>query len=100
MFDTVTTSRKYRNLLADPRIALTIGWDDEKTARIEGTADFPVGPELDRLRECYFAAYPDGRERLSFRGITHLRVRPTWVRYSDFTSAPPRIYEFTREELS
>lgn len=99
VFDTLETTRKYRNLRADPRIALVIGWD-EITAQIEGFADFPTGRELDRIRECYFVAYPDGRQRLAWPGITHVRVRPTWVRYSDFAQDPPRIVELDAEELS
>lgn len=93
IFDTVATSRKYRNLRADPRVALVIGWEHEITVQIEGVADVPVGDELERVRACYFAAHPDGRERLAWPGITHFRVRPTWVRYSDFTQNPPRIVE-------
>jgi hypothetical protein len=93
IFDTVETTRKYRSLRADPRIALVIGWDDERTAQIEGVADFPSGAELTRVRDCYFVAHPTGRDRLSWPGITHVRVRPKWVRYSDFTQDPPRIEE-------
>ncbi|MEV6398017.1 pyridoxamine 5'-phosphate oxidase family protein [Streptomyces sp. NPDC051907] len=93
VFDTVETTRKYENLRADPRIALVVGWDDAITAQIEGVADFPAGSELERLQACYFLAYPDGRDRLSWPGITHVRVRPGWVRYSDFTQDPPRIEE-------
>jgi Pyridoxamine 5'-phosphate oxidase len=100
VFDTVTDSRKYRNLCADPRIALVIGWDHEITAQIEGVADFPTGDELERVRECYFVAYPDGRERLAWPGITHVRVRPSWVRYSDFTQDPPRIFELSGGQLT
>jgi hypothetical protein len=100
VFDTMTTTRKYNNLVADPRVALVIGWDHEATAQIEGVVDFPEGAELARVREIYLAAYPDGRERLAWPGITHARVRPTWVRYSDFTKAPPLIVELTREELA
>lgn len=92
VFDTVTSTRKYQNLIKDPRIALVIGWD-EVTAQIEGIADFPTGAELERIRECYFVAYPDGRDRLSWSGITHVRVRPHWVRYSDYTRTPPQITE-------
>ncbi|MFD9031867.1 pyridoxamine 5'-phosphate oxidase family protein [Streptomyces sp. NPDC059567] len=92
VFDTVETTRKYENLVADPRIALVIGWG-EITAQIEGVADIPHGPERERLRECYFTAYPDGRDRLAWPGITHVRVRPRWARYSDFTSEPPRVEE-------
>ncbi|MFD9218530.1 pyridoxamine 5'-phosphate oxidase family protein [Streptomyces sp. NPDC060064] len=93
VFDTVETTRKCFNLRTDPRIALVIGWDDAVTAQIEGVADFPTGSELERLQQCYFAAYPDGRDRLAWPGITHVRVRPTWVRYSDFTQDPPHIVE-------
>jgi pyridoxine/pyridoxamine 5'-phosphate oxidase len=100
VFDTLATSRKYKNLVADPRIALVIGWDDEITAQIEGVVDFPSGPERERIRECYFVAYPDGRERLSWPGIMHGRVRPTWVRYSDFTESPPRIVELAGAQLA
>src|SRR6266508_2935395 len=100
VFDTLDTARKYRNLRADPRVALVIGWDDEITVQIEGAADFPTGQELARIRECYFLAYPDGRERLTWPGITHVRVRPTWMRYSDFTQDPPRIVELTAEQLA
>jgi hypothetical protein len=99
VFDTVTTTRKYRNLAADPRIALVIGWDHEITAQIEGVVDFPTGDELTRIRECYFVAYPDGRDRLAWPGITHVRVRPTWVRHTDYTSDPPTIIELTGEAL-
>ncbi len=100
VFDTVTTSRKYANLRADPRIALVIGWEHEITAQIEGVADFPTGDELERVRACYFAAYPDGRDRLAWPDITHVRVRPNWVRYSDFAQDPPHIVEIATEHLA
>ncbi|MER7664683.1 MULTISPECIES: pyridoxamine 5'-phosphate oxidase family protein [unclassified Streptomyces] len=95
VFDTVNTTRKYRNLLADPRIALVIGWDEAVTVQIEGLADFPEGPELERLKAAYFTAYPEGRERLGWPGITYVRVRAHWARHSDFTVEPARIEELT-----
>jgi general stress protein 26 len=98
VFDTVSATRKCQNLRANPHVALVIGWD-EITAQIEGVADFPEGDELARIRQCYFAAYPDGRDRLAWPGITHVRVRPTWVRYSDYTKDPPYIVEIARAEL-
>jgi hypothetical protein len=97
VFDTLESTRKYVNLVADPRVALVIGWDDAITAQLEGVADVPAGAELDRLRECYFGPYPDGRERLAWPGITHVRVRPTWARLSDFTREPPSITELRGE---
>jgi pyridoxine/pyridoxamine 5'-phosphate oxidase len=100
VFDTLTSSRKYSNLVRDPRIALVIGWDQERTAQIEGTVDFPAGADLERIRAAYFLAYPEGRQRLAWPGITHARVRPSWLRYSDFSQTPSYIVEFGESELS
>lgn len=99
VFDTLTTTRKYANLRSDPRVALVIGWDHEMTVQLEGVVDFPTGAELTRVREVYFAVFPDGRDRLAWPGITHARVRPTWVRFSDFTKAPHLVVEMTGVEL-
>jgi len=100
VFDTLESTRKLQNLLVDPRIALVIGWDDAQCAQIEGVADVPTGEELERIKQCYFAVYPDGRDRLAWPGITHVRVRPSWVRFSDFTVEPPRIVELGPAELA
>ncbi len=98
VFDTLSTTRKFANLRANPRIALVVGWD-QITAQLDGIADFPTGDELERVKELYFSAYPDGRERLAWPGITHVRVRPTWARYSDFGQEPPEIWELSSAEL-
>ena len=75
------------------------GFDgSEITVQLEGVADEPQGVELDRLKEEYFKAYPDGRERQSWQGITYLRVKPKWIRYSDF-NPNGAIVEFTEGEL-
>ncbi len=95
VFDTSNTSRKYANLVADPRVALVIGWDHEQTAQIEGTADIPSGTELDACKQAYFEVWPDGREREKWPDIAYVRVRPRWLRFSDFGRAPPRIEELT-----
>jgi nitroimidazol reductase NimA-like FMN-containing flavoprotein (pyridoxamine 5'-phosphate oxidase superfamily) len=92
VFDTLSTSRKYRNLRADPRMALVV-YEGERTVQIEGTADVPDGAELARLKQAYFAAFPDGPERERWPDIAYVRVRPTWIRWSDFDTNPPTIIE-------
>ena len=93
VFDTLGDTRKAANLRADPRIALVMGWDDGKTAQIEGVADEPQGDELARIKKVYLTKFPDGVERESWPLITYFRVRPTWIRFSDFTTTPPTIEE-------
>lgn len=86
VFDTSKRSRKLANLRANPRVAVVIGgWDSEQTAQLEGLADEGVD---DRLREVYFAAYPDGQDRAKSEDITHVRIRITWAKYSDFGAGP------------
>jgi hypothetical protein len=102
VFDTLATTRKARNLRASPRAAFVLGgWTagDERTVQFEGVADEPSGAELEQLKQSYFAAWPDGPTRASWPGITYFRVRPTWIRFSDFNSAPPQIIEFSCEQL-
>ena len=63
---------------------MVIGWDEEQTVQYEGTADEPTGADLAELWNHYFARFPDGPTRLSWPGITYFRIRPTWIRFSDF----------------
>jgi PPOX class probable F420-dependent enzyme len=91
VFDTIETTRKCTNLRRDPRIALVVGWDEEQTVQLEGIADEPKGAELERLLAVYFAHFPDGPARMAWPGITYFRVRPRWIRYSDFRGPEPRI---------
>jgi pyridoxine/pyridoxamine 5'-phosphate oxidase len=91
VFDTVKSSRKYPNLMANPKIALVIGWDDEVTVQYEGEAE----PARQKDREIYFRAFPDGRERLKWPGIVHFKIRPRWIRYCDYKKTSDRIFEMT-----
>ena len=86
-FDTSNVSRKYKNLMSNPNIALVIGWDNEQTAQVEGTARVPTGNELNELLNVYFQSFPDGRERQSWPDIAYVVVDVKWARYSDFSAS-------------
>lgn len=93
VFDTLKTSRKYQNLTLNPRVALVIGWENETTVQYEGQAEELHGPELQLYKEVYFRKWPEGRERENWPNICYFRVRPTWIRYSDFNKNTYRIIE-------
>jgi pyridoxine/pyridoxamine 5'-phosphate oxidase len=93
VFDTLTSSRKYPNLIARPACSLVVGWENEETVQIEGIARAPLGAELQRYQERYFAVWPDGQNRMSWHNIAYFMVKPHWVRYSNFGSNPPQISE-------
>jgi hypothetical protein len=98
VFDTVDTTRKVANLRRNARCAFVVGGmvaGDERTVQFEGIADEPTGSDLDRLKELYFARFPDGRNRQHWPGLTYIRVRAQWLRFSDFNQSPPAIVEFS-----
>lgn len=87
IFDTVSTSRKYQNLIKNSSIALVIGWDNEHTMQYEGIAKIPNANELDKLLESYFSVFPNGRKRKEeMKDIVYFGVTPKWIRYSDFNN--------------
>lgn len=97
VFDALASSRKVRNLRATPRAALVIGGmtpGDERTVQYEGIADEPTRRDLGLLKELYFLRFPNGRERNGRPGVTYLRLRPSWIRFSDYNQDPPLVVEF------
>lgn len=96
IFDTVSASRKHANLVLRPRIAVTFSGPGEQTLQYEGIA-FPIsteGAEDAAYRETYYAAWPDGPDRLSWDGLVYWGVTPVWARYSNFDRGP-LITEFS-----
>jgi general stress protein 26 len=95
-FDTLGSSRKMANLRRNPRIAFVIGGPgggEAWTVQYEGVADEPGDNRLQQLKELYFARFPDGRDRGQWPGIAYVRVRPRWLRFSDYRRLPAEIVE-------
>jgi hypothetical protein len=102
VFDTLIDTRKARNYLQNPRAAFvfgSLGEDADRTVQYEGLVDRPSGPTLAGLIEAYLAVFPDGRERQAWPGLTYFRVRPAWLRYTDYRTVPPAILELSRDQL-
>ena len=97
VFDTLSTSRKAKNLRANPRLAMVIGgWedDDPRTLQIEGDVDFPVGEDLERVKLAYYAVFADGPSRLDWPELVYVRLTPRWARFSDYVAEPPEIHDW------
>jgi uncharacterized pyridoxamine 5'-phosphate oxidase family protein len=93
IFDTVFTSRKYKNLIQNSSIAMVIGWENEQTVQYEGRVIFQAGNEFNKMKKLYLKVYPEGREpREKWKDIAYFVVVPDWIRYSDYNE-PQRIEE-------
>ena len=102
VFDTLDSTRKAVNLRANPGVAFVIGGTDEgdeRTVQYEGMADVPEGAERERLQRIYFDRFPDGKDRQAWPGLIYVRVKPAWIRYSNYNTQPPEIVEFDRKDL-
>jgi len=101
-FDTLDNTRKTVNLRHNPVLAFVFGATTAGTARTvqyEGVADEPAGADLDGWLDLYFTRFPDGRARRLLKGITYVRIKPTWIRHSDFAVDPPEIVELSPEDI-
>lgn len=98
VFDTLRSSRKAANIARSPRVSAVM-WRGAATAQIEGLADEPSGAELERIRAVYLERFPDGVARMTPE-TTYVRIRPTWIRTTDFSSDPPSIVELDASSLA
>jgi len=83
------TSRKYKNLKANPSVALVIGWDKGKTVQYEGVAEeFDVdSAEEDPIRTI-LAGAPSVGKYINREHKVFYRIKPKWIRYSDLSIEP------------
>jgi general stress protein 26 len=94
IFDTVSDSRKYKNLLLNPNISFVIGWDNEQTVQYEGVANILYTNDLDKLLQTYFDVFPDGKDRKEYwKNIVYFCVEPKWIRYSNFNVPTGQLIE-------
>ena len=93
LFETLITSRKYRNLQRDPRASLVIGGHGQTTLQLEGLVDEPTETLRDEVMSTYYEACSQNLSHSNWPGVTYMRFRPRWVRYSDY-GLPWKVEEY------
>lgn len=102
VFGTLNTTRKYKNLKKNPRVAITIGNDVEKavTVQYEGAAVELEGSELERCRGLHIKKNPRSKKFANRPEQRWFKVTPAWVRYSDLAAKPQVEFELSPVALS
>ncbi|NOS67675.1 MAG: pyridoxamine 5'-phosphate oxidase family protein [Candidatus Peribacteraceae bacterium] len=98
VFETDNDARKYENLLSHPAVALVIGWDLSKyqTLQYEGAAAEVTAEEFEQYKALILKKKtPCTEEFLRPPRARIFKVRPTWIRLSDYTGECPVIIEGT-----
>jgi general stress protein 26 len=94
IIDTLTTSRKFKNLQANLKAAIVIGWDNDITVQIDADAVLLEGKELEIAKSAYFAKNARAKKWENRPDIVYFAFKPTWIRYSDVGHDPWLIKEF------
>jgi hypothetical protein len=94
VFETTSATRKYINLMRNPRVCLVMGWDRDQTLQMDGLADVPQGREYDRLKTFYLSIFPQKASHEYWPGNDYYRIRIRWARPSNY-NMPRKIEEFS-----
>lgn len=92
LFESTDATRKFPNLRHNPRAEMVIGWDNDRSLQCRGPVDEPEGREGERLKAAYLAAFPQSESHRDWPGNHYFRLRPAWVRFSDY-NMPRKISE-------
>lgn len=96
IFESFVETRKSVNLANNPRVALVIGWDGDVhiTVQYEGIAKVIPDSEKEKYIQLFLKKdTPCTENFLRDPRALFYRVRPTWIRYSDYTNDKPQIIE-------
>ena len=95
VFDTLRSSRKFANIIRNPRCSFVVGgWDSEQTLQFEGEAHELTISELAHYKNAYLASFPEAIERMKHVDIVYVAVEARWMRYSDYDQNPVEIQEW------
>ncbi|KKR93313.1 MAG: hypothetical protein UU41_C0020G0003 [Candidatus Roizmanbacteria bacterium GW2011_GWA1_41_13] len=93
IFDTLTSSRKYKNLQTNKNVSFVVGWDENITVQYEGIAEEVKEKMQKRYQQAYWNKNPKAQRWESTEGITYFKVAPKWIRYSDLNKNPWDVFE-------
>lgn len=102
IFETFVDTRKWNNLQANPHVAFVVGWDTTKylTLQYEGLASPVHEDEIEKYTQLFIAKdTPCTETFLRDSRVRLFTVKPTWIRYSDYTGTVPHIIELAGPQL-
>ena len=95
IFFTEESTRKYKNILKDNKVSFVIGWEKDKftTVQIEGIATEIDQNELEVYKRNHAAKHPHSAKYMDLPEERFIKIKPTWIRYSDLSKDPEEIFE-------
>jgi hypothetical protein len=91
VFEATAATRKCANLRDNPCVAMVIGWDNDQTLQLDGSAEVLEGTAQERLKAVFMDRFPYKAFHEYWPGNDFYRIRPYWARFSNYN--PPRKVE-------
>ena len=89
IFGTNARSRKFHNIVSDPRVSLVIVQDDAQEIQLEGEAAVLEAPHAAAATEVLAAQHPDAAKTNDPENLRVLEVTVRWARHVDTRENPP-----------
>ena len=83
-----STSRKYQNLLKNPRVAMVIGWEKGRTVQYEGIATELSEDEAEEHLETSLEKTPAVGKYVQREYKVVYKITPKWIRYTNLSVDP------------
>ncbi len=89
-------SRKWNNVKENNKVALCIGWSfTEPYIQCDGVANLiEEGSNYQQSEQFFFYENPDAA-KFKTPDTIFIEVKPSWIRFTDFSSHPPKSEELT-----
>jgi len=93
IFGTSTKTRKFSNLMKNPSVAIVFDDSEGITVQYEGTISLFENDEFSKYKEAYFRKSAVAKKYENYPNQTYLKVTPVWIRYTNYNTDPPQIFE-------
>ncbi len=94
LIDTLKTSRKYHNMKSNSKVALVIGWENNRTVQITATATELAGQDLVRAEEQHVHNNEYARKWEEYDRVAYFALKPSTIHYTDAGQSPWTIEDF------
>jgi uncharacterized protein YhbP (UPF0306 family) len=86
-------TRKFQNILREPRVALVVTDDEEIEVQMEGRARVAAGDEHETCKARHVAKNPRTAKYANDLNQRFIVIEPAWVRFTDRRTDPSTVEE-------
>ncbi len=95
LFNTEPETRKYKNLEQNKQVSVVVGgFKEDPSVQIDGVAEILEGEEAAAAKKYILAVHPEWASYFNSPTGKFIKVKPSWLRYSDFSKEPIETVEF------